>query len=162
MSFRAHEKVAVEIVAKASADVTHEVIAADEVRATDCPASGESLVEAQALPTDASHHFSRSMLAQFGSVDSVEIIEQWTVGLESAIQILTSAPGQFTADSELLFQQKIRADDRVSASGERNRGMISRGARRRGRSQSAYTESDVKLLRMKRAADQKTSCQYHE
>src|SRR6185312_3816727 len=99
MSFRTHEKVAVEIVAKASANVSHEMIAADEVGATDRAATGETLVEAKALPSDAGHYLSRRMLAEFGGVDSIEVIKQWTVRLESAVQILTSAPGQLAADS---------------------------------------------------------------
>ena len=113
MSFRSHEKVAVEIVAKASADVTHKVIAADEVSAADRAASGESLIEAQALPSDAGHYLSRRMLAEFWGVDSIEVIEEWTIGLESSVEILTSAPGQLAADSELLFQKQVGAEDRV-------------------------------------------------
>ena len=107
------------------------------------------------------HEFGGRVLAQLGSVDSVEVIKQRAIRLESAIQTPTSAPGQFTADSELLLQKQIGTEDRVSAAGERNRGMTSRGARGRGRGKSAYAESDVKLLRMKRAAYQKRRGQYH-
>jgi hypothetical protein len=84
---------AVKIVAEAAADVTHEVIAADEVGATDGAAIDGSRVKAQTLPSDAGHQLSRRVLAQLGSVDPVKVIEKRTVGLEPISS--DYPPGQF-------------------------------------------------------------------
>src|SRR5678815_5264446 len=64
VSFRAHKEVAVKIVAEAAANVTHKVIAADEVGATDGAAINGSRVNAEALPADAGHQFRRRVRAQ--------------------------------------------------------------------------------------------------
>ena len=128
VSFRANKKMAAKIVAQAGTEVTHEVIAANKVGATDRAATGETLVEAQALPSDARREFGGRVLAQLGGVDSVKIIKKWTVRLEPAVQILTGSPGQFATHSKLPLQKKVCAEHRVGAAGQRHRRVASGGA----------------------------------
>ena len=118
VSFRANKKMAAKIVAQAGTEVTHEVIAANKVGATDRATTGEALVEAQALPTDACRKFGGCALAQLRGVNPIKIVEKWTVRLEPSIEILTASPGQFTAYSKPLLQEKVRAEHRVGPAGQ--------------------------------------------
>src|SRR6476660_1014006 len=118
VSFRANKEMAVKVVAEAAADVTHEVIAADEVGTSDGAAINGSRVETKALPADAGHHFSGRVRAQLGSVDPVKIIEKRAVGLEACIEVPTAPPGQLAADSQRPFQKQVRAEDRVGSAGQ--------------------------------------------
>lgn len=58
------------------------------------------------------------MFAQLRGVDPVEVIEKWTVRLESGIEILTRPPRQFAAYAEIVLQKQVDADDWIRAAGE--------------------------------------------
>ena len=115
VGFRANEEIAVNVVTDTTPKVTHEMIAADEVGASDGAAGGKSLVEADALPTDATHEFSRRVFTKFRGVDSINVVKKWPFRLETAVDVSGGSPGQFAAHSKLAFQKKISAEDRVSA-----------------------------------------------
>ena len=117
MCFRADEEVTVNVIAKAAAKVPHEVIAAHEIGTGDGAATGE-LVEAKALPSDSGHEFGRCVLAQFGCVDPIKIIEEGTIGLEAAVKIRLASPREFAADPVTVLQKKVGAENRVGPTGQ--------------------------------------------
>ena len=160
IGFGADEEVAMKIVAQARAEMTHEVIAADKVSATDRAATGESLVKAEALPSDASRKLASGVLAQLRNVDPVKIVEKRTIGREPGVEILAGSPGQFATYSELPLKKNIRAEHRVGSAGERHRCVVSGSVRRRGRRERAYTKSRIELLRMNRALNKEKKNQH--
>ncbi len=115
------------------------------------PQTGESLVEAQALPSDAGHDFGCGVLAQLGSIDTVKVVEEWAVGLKAGIEVLTSSPGQFAAYAKVSLQKKVRAENRVGAAGERNGQVVPRGTGSGGRDQRPNPKGGIELLAVERA-----------
>src|SRR5260370_27313308 len=76
VSFRPNKEVSTKVLAQAGAEVSHEVIAADKVGAADRATTGEALVEAQALPSDACRKFGGCALAQLRGVNPIKIVEK--------------------------------------------------------------------------------------
>jgi len=103
IGFRADEEVSPEVVAQAGAEVTHKVIAADKVGTADRTTTGEALVEAQAFPSDARRKLGSRALSQLGGVYSIEIIEEWTIRLETGIEILTGSPGKLATHAKPML-----------------------------------------------------------
>jgi len=111
--FRANEEVAVNVVTDAAPEVTHEMIAADEVGASDGAAGGKALVESGCSPTNASHEFSRCVLTKFRGVDPVNVVKKWPLRLETPVEVAAGSPGEFAAHAKAALQKKICTEDWV-------------------------------------------------
>ena len=128
MGFRPHKEVSFEVVPQASAEVSHEMVAADEIAATgETAAVEERLIEAQALPSDTGLQFG-SNPARMRRVYGAEIIQQRPIGLKSRIHIATGPPGDLTAKPEVVLQKIISGEHRIGSARQANRVMVPAGA----------------------------------
>jgi hypothetical protein len=75
----------------------------------------KGLVEAQTLKTNSPLQIKLCFFAQLRAVYSIEIVENWTEGLEEDIQVLVSTPCHFRADAEILLEKKITAKRGIPA-----------------------------------------------
>jgi hypothetical protein len=115
MGFRTDKEMTMKVVTETATKMTHEVIAADEVSASKSAAGGETLVETNAFPTDASHEFGSCVPPDLGGVNPVNVVKKWTLGLDRRVEVPAASPGKFAAHSKVASQKEIGADDRVCA-----------------------------------------------
>ena len=99
----ANEKMSPNVIPNASADVSHEVIAADEIGTTEEVTIKKRLIKAQTLPADPGHDFGLHAFSELWRVDAIEVIEQGAVGQGSPIQVPTSPPRQLAAKTEVVL-----------------------------------------------------------
>ena len=118
MGFRADKNVTVDVVTNAPSKVTHEVVATNEVSTAKGPATGESLIEANALPSKSGLEFGGRVIAQFGSIDSIEVIKKRTLRAKTSVKIPAGPPSQLAAHAELIFQKNIGAENRISSAAQ--------------------------------------------
>src|SRR2546430_17504015 len=100
VGFGTHEHVSPDIKAQTTANVPHEVIAADIVRAGKCAALELWSIEAKTLSANACHHLGGRPSAQIRGVDAIEIVKNRAVRQNSAIKIPAGSPKQHFADAE--------------------------------------------------------------
>jgi len=129
MGFWADKDVTVDVVTNAASKVTHEVIATNEVGTAEGPATGESLIEANALPSKSGLEFGGCVIAQFGSIDSVEVIKKRTRRGKTSVDIPAGPPSQLAAHAELIFQKNIGTESRISTAAQSDRIVVSSRAR---------------------------------
>jgi hypothetical protein len=98
-----NEKMSPNVIPNASADVSHEVIAAYEIGTTEEVTIKKRLIKAQTLPADPGHHFGLHAFSELWRVDSVKVVEQGTVGQSSTIEVPTGPPSQFAAKTEVVL-----------------------------------------------------------
>src|ERR1700759_3437946 len=103
------------VITNAGPEMTHKMVAAYEVGTTEGAARSESLVETDALKTNTTLEFRLGVFAEPGGVDAVKIVEKWTLWRKSAVEVPACSPGQFAADSKLMFQQNVGTEHRISA-----------------------------------------------
>src|SRR5882724_10117990 len=125
MGFRPNEEVTMKVVTETATKMTHEVIAADEVSASNSAAGGERLVETNAFPTDASHELGSCMPPDLGGVNPVDVVKEWTLGLDCGVDVPAAPPRKFAAHSKVVSQEEIGADDRVCAAAQSDRRVVS-------------------------------------
>lgn len=118
MSFGANEDVIGHIEADSGAYVSQKVVAAGVVSATECGALKERLVEPETLKSDSTLKIELCPLSQRRSIDGAEVIKNGTVGLKEDVNILVGPPGGFRAYSEILMEQKIAAECRISTAAD--------------------------------------------
>ena len=58
------------------------------------------------------------MLAQFGCIDTINIVKEGTCGLEASVKSSAGLPREFAADPVVVLQQKVGAEDRVSTTAQ--------------------------------------------
>ena len=118
MSFGANKDVVGHIKANSGAHVRQEMVAAGVIGATERCALKERLVEAQTLKTNSALEIQLCPLSQRRSIDGAEVIKNGTVGLEENVNVLVGPPGDFRAYSEILMEQKIAAERRISTAAD--------------------------------------------
>lgn len=80
------------------------------VGATGKSAIEEILIEPQALSADAAHQFSAQMLIEAGSINCIEVPDDWPVGLEPCIKVAAGTPSHFALDPEITLDERIAAE----------------------------------------------------
>ena len=120
MRFGAHEHVSPDIKAQTAAYVSHEMIAADIVRAGECAALELWGVEAKTFSADASHHFGGCPCAQFRGLDAIEIAKDWAVRQNSSIEIPAGSPSHISADAEAVLNNEVGTESRIQPATFRN------------------------------------------
>jgi hypothetical protein len=126
--------------------VSHEVIAAEVVRASNKVAMESGRIEAQALPANAGHHLGFEVFPKLRSIDAIEVIKKRAVGLESAIQVPTGPPREFATDAKVVFKKDVGAEDGVSSATLGDGGAAALGNRARRRGNATHAKGGVKLL----------------
>ncbi len=114
--FRAHEDVAPNVVAEATAEIDQEVIRTVVV------AAGKSIgaigqVEPSALPSDTAHQIETYLLADARLVNTVDIKKDRAEGLAagSAVRLLARPPGGVKAETDAPVEDNIGADIGIEA-----------------------------------------------
>ena len=105
-----NEKMSPNVIPNASADMTHEVVAAYEIGTPEEVTIEKRLIKAQTLPADPRHHFGLHVFPEFWRVDSVKVVEQGTVGQSSTVEVPTGPPSQFAAKTEVVLNQDVSAE----------------------------------------------------
>ena len=122
MSFGANKDVVGHVEANSGANVGQEMVAADVIRATAAKwivtARKKGLVKTQTLQTNSALEIQLCPFPQRRSINSVEVIKNWTVWLEEDVNVLVGPPGDFRAYSEILMEQKISAEGRISTAAD--------------------------------------------
>jgi len=169
MGFRAQEDVLGHIKAKAASKMSQEMVAAGVVRATDEIAGKKWLIKAQALGSNSCLQFGLNVLAYRRSVNSIEIIKNWTIRCREDVHVLVGTPGNLTANAEVSVEkQKVAAERRVSASADGLRREIPggyirhAGIRCRVPANRAIAEGQVKLLRLRAGCCRKDDAKSRE
>src|SRR5258707_1897021 len=127
--------------------MSHEMVAALVILASGKPAGEKRLIERKPLGADSPLQLSLRLLSQRRSKHGIDIVENRTVGLEEQIHVLMGSVSGFSADTEVLMEEKeVSAEDWVSAAANALRGETSRGFGRRGSSDCADAKSQIKLL----------------
>src|ERR1700744_3622859 len=103
----------------AGAHLAKEVIAADEIRATYKVAVNEWRIEMDALRANSGSEFSLGFPAQRGRIHGINIVETWTEGLYSLIQILAGANCGIKRHANIVVPQKVQSKIGISASANR-------------------------------------------
>jgi len=116
MSFGTYKNVVGHIQANSCAHVRQEMVAAIEIGAAAERTAGKKLlVKAQTLETNSTLEIQLRPLAQLRSINSVDVVKNGTVWLEEIVNVLVGSPGDFPAYSEILLEQKVAAERRISA-----------------------------------------------
>ena len=93
------------------------MVAAHVVRATRYEsASEEALIKTKTLGPDSRLKFRLRSFANRRREYSVEIVQNWTIGLTEDVNVLVGAPGYFTANPYVLFEkQEVATEAGVTA-----------------------------------------------
>jgi len=118
MSFGADKDVVGHIQANSAAYVSEEMVAAVEISAAERRALKERLVEAQTLKSNSALKIQLCPLPQLRSINGIEVEKNRTVGLKELVDILMGPPCDFRAYSEILLEQKVAAERRISAAAD--------------------------------------------
>ena len=145
MRFGTDEEVPMRIETDAATEMSHKVVAADEVRASRKAALEEGLIKAQAFPSDAGLHFSANIL-QARREDSVEIVEKRAVRLEPSVETTATLPGDFATDSEWALEENIGTEHRVGTPSQAHRDGVTESVEASRRCDCADAEGCVELL----------------
>ncbi len=119
MSFGAYKDVVGHIEANSAGYVRQEMVAAIEIGApAEITAGKKRLIKAQTLKTNSALEIQLCPLPQLRSINSVEIIKNWTVWLKEVVNVLVGPPGDFRTYSEILLEQKVAAERRISTAAD--------------------------------------------
>jgi hypothetical protein len=141
-----NEKMAPHVIPDASADVSHEVIAAEIIRTGNKVALKRGGIKTQALPTNTGHQLGLKVFPNLWSIDAIEVVKKWAVGLKSTIQVPTGPPGQFTTDTEVVLKKDVSAENGVGPTALGDGSAAPLGNRARRRRNGARAKGCVKLL----------------
>lgn len=106
MALGAHEDVGQampNVIAKASADVLHEVIAAGEINASGA-AAGAKDIEAVAGDADTGKKVETDFLGHFGLEEHVDVSEDGAIFFVAKVVCLVIPPGGFNVKAEAMFE----------------------------------------------------------
>src|SRR5450631_174815 len=143
MHFRANEEIAMHVKLHAAADVTQEMIAAGVIGARNEIAVRGSVIETDALRTDARHPFHPNLLSKAPTINSVDVIQDRAKRFIAFVQVLAAPPGHLATYAQMMAQQKIHAEHGVQSTAHRLWSIAACGVRGRRRYQRAKPESDV-------------------
>ena len=111
-----YEDAPVHIQPKAASEVPQEMIAALEIRTSEKITGENRRIETKALRADSSLQLGLRVLSQRRSKHGIEIVKNRAVGLEEQIHVLMSAVSDFTAHTEVFFEEEeVPAEARVGA-----------------------------------------------
>ena len=123
MSFRPDERVAPKVIANVGSEVSRKVIAAHIICAAGDAVTVELGVEPQVLAADSGHYIPAEFLAELASVDSVEIIEDRTIGsfcekggTAFRIESPTCPPRDLAAEPNVVLQDEEAAKAGIQSS----------------------------------------------
>lgn len=146
--FRTQEDAAFHVKAQTSAEVSHKVIAAGVVR-TSCnvAAAIEIVIEADALNSDTREQFRSNPRRELRGIDGVEVPKQRPIRLESVVNILVSAPVDFSLHTKILPEKIIAVESQVGAAPDRGRRKQQKASRAIGRRrETTHGETKIELL----------------
>ncbi len=104
-----------EVGADAAAEVSHEVVAAGVIRASQQCVAVEESIETKIFAADACHQFCRNILADPWCPQRVEVIKDRPVGLITAIKPLACPPVNFALDAEPVVHQQVGTEPGIRA-----------------------------------------------
>jgi hypothetical protein len=107
--FRPNEEISVRVESNASAEVTHEVVAAHVIGAVPIKIAVVVTVrvKANALSTDSGQRLSSNVFAETSRVHGVKVIEQRAVGELAAIHALAPSPVHFGLHSHVPLPERL-------------------------------------------------------
>src|SRR5437899_6964637 len=120
MRFGTHEYVSPDIKAQTTANVSHEMIAADVIRAGECAALELWGVETKTLSADPCHHLGGYPSTQFRGVNAIEIVKDWAVRQNSCIKIPAGSPGHISADTKAVLNNEVGTESWIQPTTFRN------------------------------------------
>ena len=120
-----HKEISFYVKARGAAKISHEVIAADVIHATQARTGRH--IEVNALQAYAPKGFGGDMLTHWYRIDSIEVIKERTVRLISTPQAPADAPSCFRVDPEVLFKNKAAPEVQVCPAAQRLGRIITRG-----------------------------------
>ena len=158
MGFRPDKNAWRHIESQPRTGVEKKVVAALKVGTADKITLEKRCVETQALCTDSTLEFYLRPLTEGRRINSIEVIENWSVGIEKDVHVLATPPGHVAAQTEVFLpEQKIAAESGIGASANALRRMVSIVKRIRGRlaEYGSHAEGQIKLLSVGSARAQK-------
>src|ERR1700761_4786861 len=105
VSFGTDEEAVPDIEADAAAEVEQQVIAALIIGTAGKGAVVIRRLETAALRTEAGEGLDLNLLSEIGRVHGVEVVEDGTEGLISAVDVVFGAPGDFALDADVVLKE---------------------------------------------------------
>src|ERR1700733_12324578 len=121
VGFRTNEEVAVHVDLHPHADMFEKMIAAGVIGAGNEVAIVLAAVESGALGTDSRHGLNPQGFPDPPRIDPVDVIKDWAERLVAFVEVLFESPGDFTADAEVMAEEKINTEGRKEAASDRLR-----------------------------------------